>query len=184
MNEGDAFQRASDDFVEQARNIRSDQWSSSTPCTEWDVRALVNHIAGEWLWVGELMQGKTIDEVGERLNGDILGDDPLAKLSEAHRTATAAFNAPRAMEKTVHLSSGDTNGQDYAQQMVSDSVIHTWDLARGIGGDETLDPQLVDFACDYFQKHAEEWRSGGAFAAKKEATDDSKQAQLIAITGR
>ena len=184
MNEGDAFRHAAEGFAQRARNIKPDQWSSPTPCTEWDVRALVNHVVGEWLWVAELMGGKTIGQVGDKLNGDVLGDDPVAKVSEAQRSATGAFSGPGALDKTVHLSFGDTSGNDYAQQMASDTVIHTWDLARGIGADDTLDPALVDFAWEYFGTHAEEWRSVGAFAEETQPEGDSKQARLIALSGR
>jgi uncharacterized protein (TIGR03086 family) len=57
--------------------IGPDQWSAPTPCAEWDVRGLVNHlVAGNW-WASELARGATIDGVGSRLDGDVLGDDPL-----------------------------------------------------------------------------------------------------------
>jgi uncharacterized protein (TIGR03086 family) len=148
------------------------------------VRALVNHIAGEWLWVPELMAGRTVAEVGNRFDGDVLGDDPVATLTEAQRAATASFADPDAMSRTVHLSFGDMPGAAYAVQMIDDSVIHSWDLARGIGADETLDPELVDYAYADLLQHAEEWRSGGAFNAAKAPRDDSKQAKLLALTGR
>ena len=56
--------------------VRPDQWTHSTPCAEWDVRALVNHVVGEDRWVPPLLAGLTIAEVGDTLAGDLLGDDP------------------------------------------------------------------------------------------------------------
>ena len=58
--------------------VGGDQWKTSSPCEGWDVRELVNHIVSGNFWAGELARGKTIDEVGDRLDGDILGDDPTA----------------------------------------------------------------------------------------------------------
>src|SRR5207245_8971838 len=55
--------------------VGSDQWTSASPCEGWDVRELVNHIVSGNFWAGELARGKTIDEVGDRLDGDMLGDD-------------------------------------------------------------------------------------------------------------
>jgi len=49
IDEATAFRRASEGFVERARKIGQAQWSAATPCTEWTVRALVNHVAGEYL---------------------------------------------------------------------------------------------------------------------------------------
>src|SRR5207245_2810712 len=106
-------------------------WSASTPCTEWDVRALVNHLAGEWLWMPPLIEGQTIAEVGDRFDGDVLGDQPLQRLLDAQRQAVAAVEAPDALGRTVHLSYGDSPVADYAMQMAIDGTIHSWDLARG-----------------------------------------------------
>jgi uncharacterized protein (TIGR03086 family) len=184
MNESEAFRRATDAFMERARRIEPEQWSAATPCTEWDVRALVNHVGGEYLWVQELMAGKTIAEVGDRLDGDVLGDDPLSTLDRAQRAAVAALAEPDALRRTVHLSFGDTPASDYATQMFIDSVIHAWDLARAIGADETIDPQLVDMAYAALLPQAEQWRSGGAFGAEKTPADGSTQAKLLALSGR
>ena len=184
MNNSEAFQRASDEFMQRARQINADQWTASTPCTEWDVRALVNHVGGEWLWVAPLMSGKTIAEVGTSLDGDVLGDDPVATVDRASDAACAAFEAPDAAGRSVPLSFGDTPAMEYAQQMAVDTVIHTWDLARAIGADEVLDPELVDYTYAYMQGVAELWRSGGAFGPACDPDDDSTQAKLLALTGR
>jgi uncharacterized protein (TIGR03086 family) len=68
--------------------------------------------------------------------------------------------------------------------MAIDSVIHSWDLARAVGADETLDPELVDFAYAALRESAEDWRSGGAFGPAKQPADDSPQSRLLALTGR
>lgn len=184
MNESEAFRRASDGFMERARRISPEQWSAATPCTEWDVRALVNHVGGEYLWVEELMAGKTIAEVGDSLNGDVLGTEPLETLERAHRAAVASLEEPGALDRTVHLSFGDTPAVEYAKQMIIDSTIHAWDLARAIGADDRLDPELVEMAYAELAPQADQWRSGGVFGPEKEPADNSTQAKLLALSGR
>jgi uncharacterized protein (TIGR03086 family) len=184
MDEATAFRRASDGYLRRAERIGSDQWPAATPCTQWDVRALVNHVTGEYLWLPELMAGKTVAEVGSRFDGDVLGDDPLGVLTDSFESAQAAANSPDALTGTVHLSFGDVKGAEYLEQMAIDSVLHAWDLARAIGADEALDPELVDFAYAFLQRHAEEWRSGGALGPAKEPVDDSAQARMLALSGR
>src|SRR5947208_2760582 len=73
--------------------VGGDQWKTSSPCEGWDVRELVNHIVSGNFWAGELARGKTIDEVGDRLDGDILGDDPTAAYDESARATREAFHA-------------------------------------------------------------------------------------------
>jgi len=184
MDAATAFRRASDGYLQRAQRISADQWSDSTPCSDWDVRALVNHVTGEYLWLPELMAGKTVAEVGSRFDGDVLGDDPLGVLSDGLESAQAAAAGPDALTRTVHLSFGDVPGSDYLEQMALDGVLHGWDLARAIGADEAIDAELVDFAYAYLQQHADEWRSGGAFGPAKEPVDDSKQAKMLALSGR
>ncbi len=184
IDEPTAFGRASESFVQRARKIGHEQWSDSSPCTEWDVRMLVNHVAGEYLWVPEMLAGRTIAEVGDRLDGDVLGGDPLQTLINAREAALAAIDRPEALETVTHLSFGDLPAKEYVKQMAIDSVIHSWDLARGIGVDESLDPELVDFCYGDLQASAAAWRGAGVFGPETIPADDSTQARLLALTGR
>lgn len=184
MDEVSAFRRGSEGFVQRARRIAPGQWSAPTPCAEWDVRALVNHVAGEYFWVPELLGGKTVADVGDRLDGDLLGEDPVGRLSAARDLAVAALDAADVLDRTVHLSYGDVPAAEYAKQMTIDSTIHSWDLARATGGDEQLDEELVDLALTELQRTGEDWRSAGLFGAQTEAVDGSTQARLLALTGR
>jgi uncharacterized protein (TIGR03086 family) len=184
ISEATAFRRASESFLERARQIGQEQWSAATPCTEWNVRALVNHVAGEYLWVPEMLAGRTIAEVGDRLDGDVLGDDALQTLINARGAALAAIDAPEALGTTAHLSFGDLPAGEYVKQMALDSVIHSWDLAHGIGADEKLDPELVELCYAGLKDSAGDWRSAGVFGPEKAPLDDSTQARLLALTGR
>jgi uncharacterized protein (TIGR03086 family) len=148
------------------------------------VRTLVNHVAGEYLWVPEMLAGKTIAEVGDRLDGDVLGEDPLKTLTHARDAALEAVDRPGALEATTHLSFGDLPATVYVQQMAVDSVIHSWDLAQGIGADDALDPELVELCYADLKGSAEDWRSAGVFGPPTAPSDDSTQAKLLALTGR
>ena len=72
------FQRAVDGFGRHVHVIADGQWHDPTPCTDWDVRTLVNHVTVEQLWVPVLAEGSTVAEVGSRLDGDQLGNAPAA----------------------------------------------------------------------------------------------------------
>src|SRR5919106_5970907 len=94
----DLHRRAVEEFGRRVREVDDDQWTASTPCTDWDVRALVNHVAGENLWTAPLLAGKTIEDVGDSLDGDLLGEDPKTVWDESAREATAAAAGPGALE--------------------------------------------------------------------------------------
>ena len=133
MNEQqEAYARAVADFTEKVHAIGPEQWTNPTPCTEWDVRALVNHLTYENLWVPELIGGRTVAEVGDRFDGDVLGDDPVGAWDRSAEGAIAAVTADGALDRTVDTSAGPTPASDYLDQIFVDAVIHGWDLARGI----------------------------------------------------
>jgi uncharacterized protein (TIGR03086 family) len=183
----DVLAAALDGFQRRLLATRPNHWSSPTPCAEWDVRALVNHVVGELLWVPPLLAGKTIAELGDRFDGDVLGDDPVATARQAANALRAEASEPGAMTRTVHLSFGDFSGADYLGQVTSDVIIHTWDLAKATQGDDDLGADLVAFADDFLGPQIEAWRSAGAFGpavAVDTGPDATRQERLLASTGR
>jgi len=181
----DLYRRAQNTFGEHVHGVRADQWNSPTPCSEWDVRALVNHVLGEIRWAVPLFAGGTIAEVGDRFDGDLLGDDPVAAWDDAAPAAIAAVDAQGAMDGTVHLSFGDVPGSEYATQLFADLLIHGWDLARATGQDDRLDPELVAACAGWFAGMADAYRGAGAVGPRPAVpTDADPQAALLAEFGR
>ena len=172
-------------FAERLQGVSDEGWGAPTPCAEWDVRTLVNHVVNELLWVPPLVEGQTIADVGDRFDGDVLGDDPKKAYAGAMAGALAAAGAPGAGERIVHLSFGDMPGSEYLTQIMADVTIHSWDLARGAGQDDALDSGLVDAVYAYMEPQADAWRAAGAFGpAVTVAADADTQTKLLALTGR
>jgi uncharacterized protein (TIGR03086 family) len=165
--------------------VRADQWTLPTPCAEWDVRALVGHVVTENLWVPPLFEGLTVADVGSRLDGDPLGADARSAWDGSAAAATAAISADGAMDRVVHLSFGDVPGHEYVTQLVADLVIHGWDLARAIGQDETLDPELVALCASWFSGIAEQARQAGIVGPALPVSETADaQTRLLADFGR
>ena len=179
------FNKSLDEFDKRVRQVADDQWELPTPCSEWNVRDLVNHIVYEDKWARPLFEGKKVEEVGNAFEGDLLGDDPVAAWDSASEEARASANDPGAMERTVHLSFGDFPGSEYAGQLYSDHLIHAWDLARAIGADEKLDNELVE-ECFARNKPLEEvLKASGAYGERiAPPADADTQTKLLAIMGR
>jgi uncharacterized protein (TIGR03086 family) len=181
----DRYIRAQDGFGQRVHAVRDDVWSDPTPDTEWDVRELVNHLVVEQLWVPPLMAGSTIADVGDRFDGDQLGDDPGQAWDRAAAAAREAFSAPGAFDRIVHLSAGDKPAVEYLREMAMDLVIHTWDLARALHVDEQLEPELVDWVYRRYEPQADSLASWGVFAPRVPVPDDAdQQTKLLAIFGR
>ncbi|WP_371575163.1 TIGR03086 family metal-binding protein [Streptomyces sp. NBC_01314] len=173
-------------FGARVHAVRDDQWGADTPCAEWSVRDLVNHLVSEQLWVPSLVRnGCMIEEVGDTFEGDLLGPDPAASWDTAAHSARDAFAAPGALERTVHLSSGETPATAYCAQMVADLVVHAWDMARAIGFDERLPGELVSFAVDEVTPYAGELEKSGLFGARvAPPVGADAQTRLLCLLGR
>lgn len=129
--------------------IKDDQWGDPTPCDEWDVRALVNHLVAENLWVDPLVSGHTIDDVGDRYDGDVLGRDAVAAYDSSARAASHAFHRPGAMDAPVAVSYGPVPGRIFARHRILDVVVHGWDLAVATGQAYQLDDATVQTVLDF-----------------------------------
>ena len=185
MDVKDLHNRAVAEFGSRVEGVGDDQWHAPTPCDDWDVHALVNHVTGEALWAPPLFNGATIEEVGDRFDGDVLGDDPKGRWREAADQATATVSQDGVLERTVHLSFGDFPGQFYAEQLFADYLVHSWDLARATGGDEQLDPDLVRACAEWFDGMEGLYRDGGAVGPPVDVgADADEQTRLLARFGR
>ena len=165
--------------------VRADQWDASTPCSEWDVRALLTHIvAGNW-WAAELAAGATIEGVGDRFDDDVLGDDVADAYRRSAEAAAAAFEAPGALEAPCAVSYGPVPGAVYAGHRFIDVLVHGWDLAVATGQDATLDPILARACWEVVEPQAELLRGSGMFAEGPavRAADDAAR-RLLAALGR
>jgi hypothetical protein len=99
----------------------------------WDVRALVNHVVAGNLWAAELAAGATISEVGDHLDGDALGTDPLGAYDASAKAAAAVFAIPGTLKAPYAVSYGPVPGR-YTPATVSStcsSKAGTWPSPPG-----------------------------------------------------
>ncbi len=175
-------------FAALTAGVGPGQWQDSTPCSEWDVRALVHHLLYEQRWVPLLLDGLTIEQVGSRFDGDLLGGDASAwpgRLASAIEQAHAAVARPGALGQMVHLSYGDAPGREYVLQLTADLAIHGWDLARATGQDDTIDPGAVAALLGWAGANADLLSASGMFGTRIDtvpgAPDDVR---LLGLLGR
>jgi len=175
-------------FAGLVAGVGPQQWQDGTPCSQWDVQTLVHHLLYEQRWVPPLLEGLTMQQVGDRFDGDLMGEDVSAwpeLLASAIEQARAAVAQPGALDRTVHLSFGDTSGQEYVMQLTADLAIHAWDLARATGQDDALDPDVVALMLPWAEANADLLAASGMFGMRIDvgpcAPDD---ARLLGLLGR
>ena len=167
--------------------IREDQWDLATPCEGWTVRELLNHVVAGNLWAAALAHGRTIDEVGSALDGDMLIAGPVAAYDMSAESAASVFELPGALEAPCAVSYGPVPGSVYAGHRFIDVLIHGWDLASATGQSTDLDPSLVEACWEVVRPQLSLLQASGEFGAAQpsSAADQTEsQASLLAALGR
>lgn len=184
----DMLARVVNELRKVVDGVRPDQMSAPTPCTEWDVRAVLNHVTGGSLMFAECLEQGSIsdEEFGRLMSTDLVGDDPSAVFGAAADRALAAFGAPGAMDQVVTLPFGTMPASVAANIALFDLAVHGLDLAYATGQSTELDPDVLQAGWDAAQGMlGPEMRATGMFGEAQPCADDAPMAErLMAFTGR
>ena len=165
--------------------VPAGRWHAATPCAGWDARALLNHVVSGNLWAAELAAGATIESVGSRLDGDVLGSAPVRAYAASAAAAAAAFLRPGALDAPCAVSYGPVPGSVYAGHRFIDVFIHGWDLATATGQRTVLDARLMEACRQIIEPQLELFRRAGAIAPELPVPPDAApQTRFLAMLGR
>ena len=171
-------------FGSRVHAVGADQWGQATPCAEWDVATLVDHVIDEHLWVPPLLGGHDLAAAGGIVESakTTIGTDRAAAWDAAVLASQRAFGEQGALDRDVALSRGPTPASDYIGEMIADLTIHGWDLGRAIGVRDPLPVELVQFVAPLAEQYSgAEPYFAPAVAPPADATDEER---LIALSGR
>lgn len=165
--------------------VRPSQLDDPTPCTQWDVRSLLNHVigvAGAFSHVGE---GTPINPPDPSVP-TFEGDGYAAAYDAATARLLDAWRAPGALDTTIVLPIGEVPGVVAASINCVDVLVHGWDLARATGQDAGLPSHLAEPALEFSRRLVgDELRSAGAFGPEVPVAADAPAGdRLVAFLGR
>jgi uncharacterized protein (TIGR03086 family) len=180
----DVHARALEHTRRAVAGVKRNQMTMDSVCEDWDVRALLNHVVSGNFWVPELVGGKTIADVGDRLDGDVLGDDHAAAYDRSAEVAGAAFRDEGAMDRPVAVSYGPVPGSVYCGHRFIDVLIHGWDVAKSTGQDTALPADLVEACWEVVEPQRDLLAGSGMFGHPVDLADADRQTQLLAALGR
>jgi uncharacterized protein (TIGR03086 family) len=172
------------DFLELYE--RASEWTASkvpgaaskmdarTPCDQWDVRTLLNHMLDTQQYFIGAATGADVSPPSPN-PPELLGDDPAADFERTRRTMLSTYGAPGVIEKT-----GPSIGIAF-----SDQLLHGWDLATATGQDTSMPDSLPAAAYEMIHGRFTEEQRKGIFKPEVELpADASAQEKLLAYTGR
>ncbi|MBN9610157.1 MAG: TIGR03086 family protein [Actinobacteria bacterium] len=203
---GDATSSASSDsLITQLRrafdavdmlvtNIRPDQWSMPTPCTDWTVRRLVDHLVGMNLVFTALLkdqpppQRRELSSNAENRDSDRDGDrdgDPVGAFRTSAAALLAAFAAPGVLDRVYRGPLGSATGADRLQIRLYDLLAHGWDLAHATGKPVDLPDDLAEPSLSFARTQLSEEARPGRFAPAQPANEHAPAIdRLAAFLGR
>ena len=180
------FERATAQIAALIATVRAEQLERPTPCTEFDVRALLSHVVGATRRIAVVGEGG--DGLAVRPFVDGVPDDGWESAYEEARAATLKAWADDArLDARVTVPWGDVPGRMALSGYVMETVTHTWDLSEALGRPLELDPALAEFALGVARQAVQAERRGdgvpfGAVAPAAEGAD--AYGRLAAWLGR
>ncbi|GAB2811583.1 TIGR03086 family metal-binding protein [Lentzea nigeriaca] len=178
-----AMSEAADGFGRLVRAVAPHQWQLPTPCPDFTVLALVEHVVESLTQYADLV-------VDQRFDPDFTADLAGADVPAAHRAAAAlaieAWSADSVIEADHPMPWGPVAGRDLAGHLVLEHVVHGWDLAVATGQSSPFHDKLVAAADRIARAHDERvLRQPGMFAAAVPvAADATASCRLAGFLGR
>jgi uncharacterized protein (TIGR03086 family) len=176
----DRYRKVAGDFTERAKAVPDGAWDNPAPCEGWVARDIVGHMV-EWMpamcLAGPGLEVPAVPSVD---------DDPVGAWVGISDALQAALDDPELAAREFDMRVGRFTVENAVDTFcTNDVLVHTWDLARATGLDETLDAGEVHRMFEGILPMDEVLRDSGQFGARVDVPDDAdEQTKLIAFTGR
>jgi len=173
------FELVAAGFDERVQAVPQDRWSAQSPCEDWTARDVVGHVVRNYRSMAAEATGREAQMMGE-------DEDPTRAWSDAYGQLSALGKDPDARVKPVRGPGGPTPLEQAMGSLVAmDTLVHTWDLARAVGGDERLDPGVTHFSRQMLEPMDDMIRRPGVFGPKLDPPEGAdEQTQLLYFLGR
>src|SRR5829696_1656619 len=165
MDRFESLDLAEADFERFLRRVSDNQWDLPTPCAEWNVRDVVNHVVVGGNYFVALLEGCSKEE-GEALllAPDAVQPDPVSAFVAQRPRFRAVYAAPGALERIGHHTIADMTGAQLLAGRIMDLALHAWDIADATGDDDELDPRLVEVALKIYRSYGQGLMANGQAA--------------------
>ena len=166
-------------FTARVEGTKPDQWEDQSPCEDWTARDVVQHCVD--------VSGMFFGRVGkDPPTGPSAQDDPSGAWQSARDAVIAALEDPAVAGLEYDGQLGRSTFEQSVDRFVTpDVLIHTWDLARATGQDETLDTSGMEQLLRAWEPLDEKMRSPQGFGPKLEPPPGADlQTRLLCFTGR
>ena len=158
-------------------NVRADQMSRSTPCSEWDVKALIDHMIGGTMYFTGALAGGDPEKPGDGNPADVYRTGAEKVLEGAQKAG--------AMDKKYDTPFGEMSGGEFMFGAFMDNFVHGWDLAKATGQNADMSEGHAQVIHGAFAPMMDGMRQGGAFGPEVSVPDDASALhKMLGMMGR
>lgn len=179
------FDRAAETAHAVIAAVQPGQLSLPSPCGEWVVREVINHLVSGQLFFAHSITTGTFDRASFDRDRDYLGTDPAAAFTSSARDLRGHFAAEGFLRRTVPTLFGPQPGVVLVEMRIIELLVHGWDIARATGQPTDLAPDVVEGAIEGFRRMRASAPPGGPFGPETPAPPNATAAdRLAALAGR
>jgi uncharacterized protein (TIGR03086 family) len=174
-----SYRQVSSDFDAVVREVAPERWDAPSPCERWRARDVVGHVVAGHRGVIAAVRGGEPKPLGP-------DEDPKQAWEEASRAIDEIAGDPVSLAKEVDGPFGKMPAGEVIGRFVTmDLLVHTWDLARAVGGDERLNQDAVRAAYEALKPMDAMIRQPEVFGPKLEPPPGADlQTEFLAFLGR
>jgi uncharacterized protein (TIGR03086 family) len=168
-------EKARQGFTKVVESVDPARWDAPSPCPDWDARGVVEHVIG----FHDTLLLKPLGVKADRPR-----DDTVARWKATDAALKEALRDD-VLDTDVEGPMGSTTPRSLLPALTGDVLMHSWDLARAVGIDVELDPQLSAAALEMGQKNSDRLQASGMFGAPVPVPDDAPVAdRMLGVFGR
>ncbi len=162
--------------------IQPGQWSAPTPCLDWTVHRLVEHVVGKNLVFAAVLAEQPLPQRG--------GGMPSGQFASAYRESAAvlldAFGRPGVLDRVYQGPLGGASGAERLKIRMYDLLAHGWDLAQALGRPADLPADAAEESLAFARADGRAVQPrGGCFGPARPVADAAPALdRLVAFLGR
>jgi uncharacterized protein (TIGR03086 family) len=173
--------RAIDQTEAIISGIRPKQADLPTPCSPWDVHALVDHVVRDV----QTFTARASRAEGKPGVPGLTGDDWTGEYREAADELLRAWRSEGALEGIIKLPFGELPPTWFLGQQTADLAVHGWDLAKATGQRVEFDEELIRFALEWGKENLRPEFRGKDFGPELPVPEDAPPIdRLVGFFGR
>jgi uncharacterized protein (TIGR03086 family) len=137
--------------IEQAvavmENVSAQQMRAKTPCDQWDVRDLVNHMIGGTSLFTHVTKGEqppSREDATDYSTGDF-----VRSMNDAGHQLLAAWQEPGVWDRQMSFSFSNVHAEVAFRIQLMEFVTHTWDLAHATDQLDSLNDEYADAVLEF-----------------------------------